>query len=121
MKGPKPFTADHADRSSLPMSAWALLVMGLCGPCTAATNATGPAVILSVIIDDMGLYDAQPWNPISPTPTLGALTRDARSDLVAPSTVAPAGAAVLPRASSHAPQKVPRRCSKQCINEWFWQ
>ena len=37
---------------------------------------TGPKVILTVVIDDMGWHDAQPHNPQSPTPTLGALAAE---------------------------------------------
>lgn len=36
-------------------------------------NKLPPRAILSIIIDDMGWHDAQPHNPGSPTPTLGAL------------------------------------------------
>ena len=36
----------------------------------------GPKVILTVIVDDMGWYDSQPHNPLSPTPNLGSLAKE---------------------------------------------
>jgi len=41
-----------------------------------AAAAAAPQLIATVIIDDMGAYDAQPWNLASPTPTLGALAAE---------------------------------------------
>eukprot|EP01052_Picozoa_sp_SAG31_P019266 SAG31_NODE_1398_length_8501_cov_5.407046_6_plen_83_part_00 len=44
--------------------------------CAAIAEHKGPQAILTVVIDDMGFFDAQPHNPRSPTPTLGTLAKE---------------------------------------------
>ena len=59
----------------LTMAMRSILLSGICVLLTSAKDRS-PKVILSVIIDDMGFYDARPTNPNSPTPTLNALAQE---------------------------------------------
>ena len=52
-----------------------LFFSGICALIVSAEDDS-PRVILSVVIDDMGFYDAKPNNPNSPTPTLNALAEE---------------------------------------------
>lgn len=56
----------------------AVIIFSACwtvAPLAAAPmNVTsGPQVIVTLLIDDLGYYDTSVWNPAAPTPTIGAL------------------------------------------------
>ena len=42
----------------------------------ATTAAKSPSVIMSILIDDLGIYDTSVYNPNAPTPFLGKLSHE---------------------------------------------